>query len=94
MYMRNLLFIIPVMVYYFFESLIIALFISVIWKYFLSESTDIYLTYFQWVLVIWIIKVIFFDVFKLITGVNNANNNNINNSEQNDIRKGYTENQR
>ena len=82
------------MVYYFFESLIIALFISVIWKYFLSESTDIYLTYFQWVLVIWIIKVIFFDVFKLITGVNNANNNNINNSEQNDIRKGYTENQR
>ena len=89
--MRNLFYIIPVMVYYFFESLIAGLFINVIWKYFLSESFNIYVTYFQWVLVIWIIKVIFFDVFKLMAGINNAVDNNNKQSDYG-IHEGNTEN--
>ena len=73
---KNILFIFPVMVYYFLESIVIAIFISVIWKLVLQSLTTINITYFQWVCIIWIIKVIFFDVFKLLSGLSTMNNQN------------------
>mgnify|MGYP001571990488 CR=1 FL=1 len=74
--LKNILFIFPVMVYYFFESIIIAIFISIVWKFALQQLTTINITYFQWVCIIWIIKVIFFDVFKLLSGLSTMNNQN------------------
>jgi hypothetical protein len=73
---KNIWFIFPVMVYYFLESIVIAIFISVIWKLVLQSLTTINITYFQWVCIIWIIKVIFFDVFKLLSGLSTMNNQN------------------
>jgi len=73
---RNLLFIFPVMGYYFMESLISAFFIFFAWKFILEDFTQIAINYFQWVGIIWIIKVIFFDVFKLISGLGTPNNTN------------------
>ena len=70
--LKNLLFLIPIMIYYFFESLRAAVFINIGWKYVLYPLTGVYITYFQWVIIIWIIKVIFFDVFKLLSGFNST----------------------
>jgi hypothetical protein len=67
--LRNILFIIPIMVYFFVESLVTALFVSVIYRIFLAEALNVYIKYSQWVAVIWIVKVLLFDVFKLIKGV-------------------------
>jgi len=58
--------VIPVMIYYLIESLFISLFVSTAWKLVLYPATNLHIGYFQWVVGIWIIKVIFFDVFKLI----------------------------
>jgi hypothetical protein len=69
--LKNLLFLVPIMIYYFFESIFAALFVNVVYKYTLFTLTDVYITYFQWVAIIWIIKVVFFDVFKLISGLSN-----------------------
>lgn len=54
------------MIYYLFESAIIALFVNIAWRFVLYPLTDIYINYLQWVVIIWIVKMIFFDVFKLI----------------------------
>lgn len=71
---KNLLIVLPVMGYYLIESMIIALFISFVWNFLLNELFRINISYFQWVGMIWIIKIIFFDIFKLISAVNNNNN--------------------
>jgi len=73
--LKNILFIFPVMVYYFFESLIISIFISFVFDFVLSSIININISYFQWVCIIWIIKIVFFDVFKLISGLSTMNNN-------------------
>jgi hypothetical protein len=81
--LKNMWFIFPVMVYYFFESIVIAIFVSFIWKFVLQSLTTIDITYFQWVCIIWIIKVIFFDVFKLLSGLSTMYNpNNKTNEKQ------------
>lgn len=69
---KNILFLFPVMLYYFFESIVLGLFVSVLWRFFLSELFNLYITYFQWVIIIWIVKVILFDVFKLLAVFSNA----------------------
>jgi uncharacterized YccA/Bax inhibitor family protein len=81
---RNLVYLFPIMLYYFFESLIISIFVSFIWKFFLGEKFGIYLGYFDWVFIIWAIKVILFDVFKLLATFQNVETyikNNSNNKE-------------
>lgn len=72
--LHNLMFIFPIMFYYLLEALIVSLFISVIWKLiFANNIGDI--GYFQIVGGYWIVKMLLFDVFKLITGLSNANIN-------------------
>jgi len=81
--LKNILFIIPVMLYYFVEAMVVGIFITLVWRIFLAEALNIYIGYFQWVAIIWIIKVLLFDVFKLISAFMFAppqNNNEDNNS--------------
>ena len=70
--LKNLLMLIPMMLYYFIEALFVGMFVSVLWRFFLSELFNLYITYFQWVIIIWIVKVILFDVFKLLAVFSNA----------------------
>lgn len=69
---RNVLFLFPVMVYYLLESMIAAIFVWIVWKFVLLQLTGIQIRYIQWVAIIWIIKVVFFDVFKLISSLQNV----------------------
>lgn len=69
--LRNVVFIFPVMGYFLIESVIIALFVSVAWNFILKSLIPIDVTYVQWVVIIWIVKVICFDVFKLLAGLSN-----------------------
>jgi len=78
---KNILFIFPVMGYYLLESVVAALFIRFVWRFFLESLTGISINYLQWVAIIWIIKVIFFDVFKLLSGLATMNNPNDNNEQ-------------
>lgn len=79
---KNILFIFPVMGYFLLESVILAVFVSFAWKFFLLPTFDIQISYIQWVIFIWIIKVVFFDVFKLISGLTAMNNQQNNNQNQ------------
>lgn len=67
--LKNVVFIFPVMGYFLIESVIIALFVSVAWNFILKSLIPIDVTYVQWVVIIWIVKVICFDVFKLLAGL-------------------------
>jgi hypothetical protein len=83
--LKNLLYLIPVMIYYFIESMFTGLFVTLVWRAFLAQPLNVYITYFQWVAIIWIIKVLFFDVFKLISAfmfMPPQNQNNENNNSQ------------
>lgn len=82
MNIRNLSYLFPVIGYYALESLILSLFITPIWRFILLPLTNIMITYLQWACIIWIIKVILFDVFKLIFSAGDINNvNDINNAD-------------
>jgi hypothetical protein len=71
---HNLLFIFPIMFYYAMEALIVSLFISAIWRILFADAIG-NVGYFHIVGAYWIIKMLFFDVFKLITGLSTANTN-------------------
>lgn len=72
--LNDILFVFPVMVYYLFEAVIVGVFISLMWKFFLSQALgDV--GYLQIVAIYWIVKMLFFDVFKLISGLNSAGSN-------------------
>lgn len=62
---KDILFVFPVMFYYALESLIIAIFTTLIGKTILINQLG-GLGYFQWAGIIWIAKIILFDVFKVI----------------------------
>lgn len=64
----NILFIFPVMGYFLLEAAIVGVIITVVWKLFLAQFFG-GLGYFQIVAFYWIAKMLFFDVFKLITGL-------------------------
>lgn len=84
---KNLILLFPLLIYYFIEALFLGLFVQFVWKVFLSELFNLYIGYFQWVCIIWIIKVIFFDVFKIIASFSNITTlmkNNIENNKEND----------
>jgi len=65
--LKSIMFIFPIMLYYVFEALVVGVFISVLWKFFLTNQFG-HLGYFQIVIIYWIIKMLLFDVFKLIAG--------------------------
>lgn len=79
---KNLFYILPVMLYYFAESAVISIFVTLVWRFFLEPIFNIHIGYFQWLGMIWIVKIIFFDVFKLLNSVmivppqNEINENN------------------
>ena len=71
--LNDLLFIIPVMFYYVLEAFIVGMVITILWKiFFRSLICD--LTYLQIVAGYWILKIVLFDVFKLISGLKQTKN--------------------
>jgi hypothetical protein len=70
------------MAYYALEALIVGIFITVVWKFLLSQALG-NVGYFQIVGIYWIVKMLFFDVFKLIAGLNSAANAMQNEREEN-----------
>lgn len=61
---RHLYYLLSVMLLYFFESIIIGFFIYLAWKYILHTLINIEIIYFQWVAIVWVIKMLFYDVLK------------------------------
>lgn len=91
--LNDLLFIFPTMAYYVLEAIIVGVFISIVWKLFLSRFLfDI--SYFQIVAIYWIIKMLLFDVFKLIAGFASLGSNmqkEIDKTDSKDYNEGITE---
>jgi general stress protein CsbA len=85
--LKSIAFVFPVMVYYLFEAIIVALFITVIWNTVLIDKFG-RIGYFQWVTIYWIIKMLLFDVFKLISSLNSGG---INIPKENESDKYYNE---
>ena len=67
--LKNVSYLLPIMFYFMVESIILGIFISFAWRFVLSPVFNVDITYFQWVILIWIIKMVFFDVFKLLAGM-------------------------
>jgi hypothetical protein len=65
---NNLVFLFPVMGYFLLEALIVGAVVTFAWKIFLSNQIG-NIGYPQVVVLYWIIKMLFFDVFKLIQGI-------------------------
>jgi hypothetical protein len=72
--LNDIAFVFPVMFYYALEALIVGVVISIVWKLFLSNFLG-NVGYLQIVAIYWIVKMLFFDVFKLIAGLASAGNN-------------------
>lgn len=70
---KNILFVFPVMLYYLLEAAIVAVFITIMTKLFLSNMVGS-VSYLEWLAIYWIVKMLFFDVFKLVTGLNLGKN--------------------
>jgi len=80
--LRNIWFLFPVMGYYLLESMILAIFVTLIWKFLFYPLTGIHISYLHWAGIIWIVKVIFFDVFKLISGLASAGQTTVETHEE------------
>jgi len=82
---KSIAYVMSVMIYYFIESLLVGLFVSVAYhKILFNKLFIVDITYFQWVVMIWIVKVLLFDLFKVnvnkdIVMVNETNTANLNN---------------
>jgi len=79
---KNIMFIFPVMLYYVLESAIIAVFVTFLWNFILVPRFNYEISYLQWVVIIWIAKVILFDVFKLLSAFTNTNPMNNQNTKE------------
>ncbi len=66
--LTNIVFIFPVMGYFLLEALIVGVVITFVWKFFLANQFG-NIGYPQIVVIYWIAKMLFFDVFKLIAGL-------------------------
>lgn len=60
---------------YLFESMFIALFVMTIWNFSLFDLFKYDVSYIQWVGIIWIYKILNFDVYKIQTNSNDINDN-------------------
>lgn len=80
--LKGLYFIFPIMFYFTLEAFIVGVFISVLWKFFLANNFG-HLGYLQIVVIYWIIKMLLFDVFKLIAthSQNKINENEVQKSD-------------
>ena len=66
--LADIAFIFPVMIYYVIESLIVSVFILLVWRLTLSNFLG-NIGYFQIAGAYWIIKMLLFNVFNLISGL-------------------------
>lgn len=82
--LKHLLLIIPIILYYLIESLVIGSVIFFIWKFKFQFRFDFSLDYFDCVFFIWIFKMIFFDVFKINNAFTELTNDEHNASDDND----------
>ena len=73
--LKHIAFIFPVMGYFALEALIVGLVIGFLWKFFLLNYFG-HIGYLQIVVIYWIIKMLLFDVFKLIVGIGGMNDPN------------------
>lgn len=94
-YLINIIIIIfPIMFYYMIEAFIVGIFINIIWKFILSNLFGV-LTYIQIVGIYWILKIILFDIIKLVTSLGTSEDIIIENSNQktdnNEIQKKNTQ---
>ena len=62
--LSDLTYLFPVMFYFLLEAIIVGTFITILWKIFLNNLWG--LGYLQIVVIYWTIKMLFFDIFKLI----------------------------
>jgi len=67
--LRNILFIFPVMGYFLLEAVVLAIFVNFVWRFVLEPWCGVAINYLQWIAIIWIIKVLFFNVFNLLSGI-------------------------
>lgn len=88
--LESLKFIFPIMLYFMFEAVIVGVVISILWVFFLANRFG-YLNYFQIVVIYWIIKMLLFDVFKLIAGLNVMGSNLQKKINENEIQESDTE---
>ena len=65
--LNNILFIFPIMGYYALEAIIVGVFIQILWRLVLSQFLG-NIGYLQIVVIYWIVKMLLFDVFKLVVG--------------------------
>lgn len=72
----NFLGLIPIIIYYLLESFLFAIFTNFTWKFFLFDLFKIEIKYMQWVGIIWIVKLLYFNVFALIPIANNLKKEN------------------
>lgn len=63
------------------EAFIVGIFINIIWKFILSNLFGV-LTYIQIVGIYWILKIILFDIIKLVTSLGTSEDIIIENSNQ------------
>jgi hypothetical protein len=67
MKVKSILSVFPIMIYYLVESMLMSLVITPVWNKWLASSINmIELSWWEWSLILWIIKVSFFDIFKVI----------------------------
>ena len=78
---KTILMLFPIMIFYLFEALFSAIFVNLAWRFILYPKIGLELTYFDWVAIIWIVKILLFDVFKMLDGVHIINPNNTENNE-------------
>lgn len=83
--LKNLVYIIPIYLYYLIESLFLGMIVSLIWKIMFQKRFTFELSYFDFVVFIWVIKVLLFDIFKVnpFFTKNMNEENKPNNTEQN-----------
>ena len=76
--LKNIYFIFPVMGYYLLEAAIVGIFLMVVWNFALRNILP-HINYIEASGIYWIAKMLFFDVFKLIGGLTQMNQNLQNN---------------
>jgi hypothetical protein len=73
---KNIFYIIPILFYYLIESMFLGLIIFAIWKIGFQWRFAFRLSYLDWVMIVWVCKMIFFDIFKLSSTFAPTNNQN------------------
>ena len=88
---NDILFVFPIMLYYAIEAIIVGIFISIVWRFFLTQYLG-EVGYLQIVAIYWIFKMLMFDVFKLLAGLTSMGSNMQREMENDEDNSEYNEN--